>query len=181
MKDKRHTGLKRLVLPVLFLVLCVPFVLAQEPAKVTGKVIDDTGEPMIGVSVQVKGTSHGAITDIDGNYSVNVEPGATLIFSYVGYLTQEYKAKPGTLNVTLHEDTETLDELVVIGYGVQKKSSVTGAISQVKAEDMPCKVRRQACSLFPLPAARANRPPSACVVIRLMPLPTPCMWWMACA
>ena len=72
MKDKRHTGLKRLVLPVLFLVLCVPFVLAQEPAKVTGKVIDDTGEPMIGVSVQVKGTSHGAITDIDGNYSVNV-------------------------------------------------------------------------------------------------------------
>ena len=136
MKDKRHTGLKRLVLPVLFLVLCVPFVLAQEPAKVTGKVIDDTGEPMIGVSVQVKGTSHGAITDIDGNYSVNVEPGATLIFSYVGYLTQEYKVKPGTLNVTLHEDTETLDELVVIGYGVQKKSSVTGAISQVKAEDM---------------------------------------------
>ena len=114
MKDKRHTGLKRLVLPVLFLVLCVPFVLAQEPAKVTGKVIDDTGEPMIGVSVQVKGTSHGAITDIDGNYSVNVEPGATLIFSYVGYLTQEYKAKPGTLNVTLREDTETLDELVVM-------------------------------------------------------------------
>ena len=136
MKDKRHTGLKRLVLPVLFLVLCVPFVLAQEPAKVTGKVIDDTGEPMIGVSVQVKGTSHGAITDIDGNYSVNVEPGATLIFSYVGYLAQEHKAKPGTLNVTLREDTETLDELVVIGYGVQKKSSVTGAISQVKAEDM---------------------------------------------
>ena len=136
MKEKRHTGLKRLVLPVLFLLMCVPFVLAQSPAKVTGKVIDDLGEPMIGVSVQVKGTTSGAITDIDGNYSVNVEPGATLVFSYVGYIPQEHVVKGGTLNVTLKEDTETLEEVVVIGYGVQKKSSVTGAISQVKAADM---------------------------------------------
>ncbi len=136
MKEKRHTGLKRLVLPVLFLLMCVPFALAQSPAKVTGKVIDDLGEPMIGVSVQVKGTTSGAITDIDGNYSVNVEPGATLVFSYVGYIPQEHVVKGGTLNVTLKEDTETLEEVVVIGYGVQKKSSVTGAISQVKAADM---------------------------------------------
>ena len=136
MKEKRHTGLKRLVLPVLFLLMCVPFALAQSPAKVTGKVIDDLGEPMIGVSVQVKGTASGAITDIDGNYSVNVEPGATLVFSYVGYIPQEHVVKGGILNVTLKEDTETLEEVVVIGYGVQKKSSVTGAISQVKAADM---------------------------------------------
>ena len=136
MKEKRHTGLKRLVLPVLFLLMCVPFAMAQSPAKVTGKVIDDLGEPMIGVSVQVKGTTSGAITDIDGNYSVNVEPGATLVFSYVGYIPQEHVVKGGTLNVTLKEDTETLEEVVVIGYGVQKKSSVTGAISQVKAADM---------------------------------------------
>ena len=136
MKEKRHTGLKRLVLPVLFLLMCVPFALAQSPAKVTGKVIDDLGEPMIGVSVQVKGTTSGAITDIDGNYSVNVEPGATLVFSYVGYIPQEHVVKGGTLNVTLKEDTETLEEVVVIGYGVQKKSSVTGAISQVRAADM---------------------------------------------
>lgn len=135
-ENKSHFGLKRLVMPILFLLMCVPFALAQDPVKVTGKVLDNLGEPMIGVSVQVKGTSHGAITDIDGNYSVSVEPGATLVFSYVGYISQEHKAKPGTLNVTLKEDTETLDEVVVIGYGVQKKSSVTGAISQVKAEDM---------------------------------------------
>ena len=136
MKEKRHTGLKRLAWPVLFLLMCVPFAMAQGPAKVTGKVIDDLGEPMIGVSVQVKGTTSGAITDIDGNYSVNVEPGATLVFSYVGYIPQEHVVKGGTLNVTLKEDTETLEEVVVIGYGVQKKSSVTGAISQVKAADM---------------------------------------------
>ena len=136
MKEQRHTGLKRLAWPVLFLLMCVPFALAQSPAKVTGKVIDDLGEPMIGVSVQVKGTTSGAITDIDGNYSVNVEPGATLVFSYVGYIPQEHVVKGGTLNVTLKEDTETLEEVVVIGYGVQKKSSVTGAISQVKAADM---------------------------------------------
>ena len=135
-ENKSHFGLKRLVMPILFLLMCVPFALAQDPVKVTGKVLDNLGEPMIGVSVQVKGTSHGAITDIDGNYSVSVEPGATLVFSYVGYISQEHKAMPGTLNVTLKEDTETLDEVVVIGYGVQKKSSVTGAISQVKAEDM---------------------------------------------
>lgn len=137
MKDnRRHTGMKRLVLPVLFWLLCVPFALAQDPAKVTGKVTDDLGEPMIGVSVQVKGTSHGAITDIDGNYSVAVGQGATLVFSYVGYISQERRVEGATLNVTMKEDTETLDEVVVIGYGVQKKSSVTGAISQVKAEDM---------------------------------------------
>ena len=136
MKEQRHTGLKRLAWPVLFLLMCVPFAMAQGPAKVTGKVIDDLGEPMIGVSVQVKGTASGAITDIDGNYSVNVEPGATLVFSYVGYIPQEHVVKGGILNVTLKEDTETLEEVVVIGYGVQKKSSVTGAISQVKAADM---------------------------------------------
>ncbi|HIZ33438.1 MAG TPA: TonB-dependent receptor [Candidatus Bacteroides merdigallinarum] len=136
MKEKRHTGLKRLAWPVLFLLMCVPFAMAQGPAKVTGKVIDDLGEPMIGVSVQVKGTASGAITDIDGNYSVTVEPGATLVFSYVGYIPQEHVVKGGILNVTLKEDTETLEEVVVIGYGVQKKSSVTGAISQVKAADM---------------------------------------------
>ncbi len=136
MKNKRHTSLKRLVLPVLFLLMCVPFTWAQDQVTVTGKVIDALGEPMIGVSVQVKGTASGAITDIDGNYSLKTQAGTTLVFTYVGYVPQEHVAKAGTLNVTMKEDTETLDEVVVIGYGVQKKSSVTGAISQVKAEDM---------------------------------------------
>ena len=109
---------------------------SQSQVRVTGQVIDNLGMPMIGVSILEKGTSNGVVTDIDGNYSLNATEGGTLVFSYVGYVTQEHPVKAGTLNITMTEDTETLEELVVVGYGVQKKSSVTGAISQVKAEDM---------------------------------------------
>ena len=126
-------GAKRLAASVLLLLLCVPLALAQNQVRVTGKVIDNLGEPMIGVSILEKGTSNGVVTDIDGNYSLNAQRGGTLVFSYVGYVTQEHPVTSGTLNITLTEDAETLDELVVVGYGVQKKSSVTGAISSVKA------------------------------------------------
>ncbi len=132
----RNTSLKRLLGTALFLLMCVPFALAQNQVKVTGKVIDNLGESMIGVSILEKGTTNGVVTDIDGNYTLTVNQGATLVFSYVGYVTQELVANGGTLNVTLQEDTETLDEVVVVGYGVQKKSSVTGAISSVKTEDI---------------------------------------------
>lgn len=91
---------------------------------------------MIGVSIQEKGTTNGVISDFDGNYNLSVKQGAVLVFSYIGYVMQEHQAVAGTLNVTLKEDTKALEEVVVVGYGVQKKSSVTGAISQVKAEDM---------------------------------------------
>ena len=131
----RDTGWKRLAGLAVFLLLCAP-IFAQSQVRVTGKVIDNLGMPMIGVSILEKGTSNGVVTDIDGNYSLNATEGGTLVFSYVGYVTQEHPVAEGTLNVTMAEDSETLDELVVIGYGVQKKSSVTGAISQVKAEDM---------------------------------------------
>ncbi|MCI1648068.1 MAG: TonB-dependent receptor [Bacteroides sp.] len=132
----RHKLMRRLATFMLFLLAGIPFILAQGPVKVFGKIVDNIGEPMIGVSVLEKGTSNGVITDIDGNYSLFVAEGATIAFSYVGYLTQERKAVAGSLNITLKEDAKTLDEVVVVGYGVQKKSSVTGAISQVKAEDM---------------------------------------------
>ena len=132
----RSTGWKRLAGLALLLLLCVPFAMAQSQVRVTGQVIDNLGMPMIGVSILEKGTSNGVVTDIDGNYSLNATEGGTLVFSYVGYVTQEHPVKAGTLNITMTEDTETLEELVVVGYGVQKKSSVTGAISQVKAEDM---------------------------------------------
>ncbi len=136
MKSKaKFAGAKRLAASVLFLLLCVP-IFAQSQVRVTGKVIDNLGEPMIGVSILEKGTTNGVVTDIDGNYSLNAKEGGTLVFSYVGYITQEHPVTGGTLNITLKEDAETLDELVVVGYGVQKKSSVTGAISSVKAEDM---------------------------------------------
>lgn len=134
--EKKHTGLKRLMSAVIVLLLCVPLAMAQSQVRVTGKVIDNYGEPMIGVSILEKGTTNGVVTDIDGNYALNATEGGTLVFSYVGYVTQEHPVAAGTLNITLAEDTETLEELVVVGYGVQKKSNVTGAISKVDEEAM---------------------------------------------
>lgn len=108
----------------------------KQVKQVTGRVVDDLGEPIIGVSVLEKGTSNGVITDMDGNYNISVSQDATIVFSYIGYITQEKKALSRELNVKLKENTEMLEEVVVVGYGVQKKSSVTGAISQVKSDDM---------------------------------------------
>lgn len=132
----KNKSLKRLLLSALFLMLSVPYLLAQGSVKVTGKVVDNQNDPMIGVSIVEKGTTNGVITDLEGNYVLSVAEGATIIYSYIGYITQEKKAVAGVMNITLVEDAKTLDEVVVVGYGVQKKSSVTGAISQVKAEDM---------------------------------------------
>lgn len=132
----KNKSLKRLLLSALFLILSVPYLLAQGSVKVTGKVVDNQNDPMIGVSIVEKGTTNGVITDLEGNYVLSVAEGATIIYSYIGYITQEKKAVAGVMNITLVEDAKTLDEVVVVGYGVQKKSSVTGAISQVKAEDM---------------------------------------------
>lgn len=103
---------------------------------VTGVIKDVTGEPLIGVSVQVKGTSVGSITDIDGNFSIpNVKVGSTLVVSYVGYATQELKVgNEAKLNITLEEDNKVLDEVVVIGYGTARKKDLTGAVSSVKGE-----------------------------------------------
>ena len=132
----QHNAVKKLLFSVLLLWICVPIVLAQNLMKITGKVVDTFNEPMIGVSVLEKGTTNGAITDLDGNYSISAPKGATIVFSYIGYITQEKTVNSNTINVVLTEDVKALEEVVVVGYGVQKKSSVTGAISQVKSEDM---------------------------------------------
>ena len=85
----------------------------------------------------MKGTSNGAITDLDGNYTVTVQPGQTLVFSYIGFVTQEVEiTNQRTLNIVMNEDSETLEEVVVVGYGVQKKKLVTGATVQVKGETL---------------------------------------------
>ena len=123
------------VMTALFMVLSLGLAFAQN-VTVRGTVTDNTGEPMIGVSVLEKGTTNGVVTDLDGNYSVQVKSGATLVFSYVGYITVEKKAVAGKMDLVMQEDSKSLEELVVVGYGVQKKSSVTGAISSVKAADM---------------------------------------------
>ena len=109
----------------------------QTTKKVTGTVSDAEG-PVIGATVTEKGNpSNGVITDIDGNYSINVQPGATLVFTYIGYMTQEIAVgNQSVINVTLAEDSESLEEVVVVGYGVQKKKLVTGATVQVKGEDI---------------------------------------------
>ena len=104
--------------------------------KVKGTVSDDLG-PAIGVSVVEKGTSNGVITDLDGNYEITVKPGATLVFSSIGYATQEIAVgSQSVINVLLKEDTEFLDEVVVVGYGVMKRSDLSGASVSMKEEDL---------------------------------------------
>lgn len=105
----------------------------QQDQKLKGQVIDaTTGEPVIGVNVLVKGTTNGTITDIDGKYELNAPAGAILQISFIGYKTVEIAATTSEQTIKLHEDTETLDEVVVVGYGVQKKESLTGAMSTLK-------------------------------------------------
>ena len=97
---------------------------------VSGLVVDASGEPVIGASVVEKGTTNGSITDTNGKFTLSVKPGATLKISYVGYQTQETKASR-TMKIVLKEDSELLSEVVVVGYGVQKKENLTGAVASV--------------------------------------------------
>ena len=103
----------------------------QQKQTVSGIVKDSSGEPIIGASVLEKGTTNGTITDLDGKFTLSVSSNAVLQISYIGYKTLETKASPN-MGVTLQEDTETLEEVVVVGYGVQKKESLTGAMSTLK-------------------------------------------------
>ncbi len=108
----------------------------QTTKKVTGTVSDSQG-PVIGASVVEKGTTNGVVTDFDGNFTLNVKPGATLVISYIGYTTQEVAVgNQSNFNITLLEDNAQLEEVVVVGYGVQKKKLVTGATVEVKGEDI---------------------------------------------
>ena len=105
--------------------------------RVSGTVTDDTGVGVVGVSVLEKGTQNGAITDLDGRYTLSVKPGATLVFSSIGYATQEIAvAGQSVINVLLKEDAEFLDEVVVVGYGVMKKSDLSGSSVSMKEEDL---------------------------------------------
>lgn len=111
--------------------------MVQQQKTITGQVVDSKGETIIGANVMEKGTTNGTITDFDGNFTLNVSSKATLVISYIGYKSVEVPAsalKSG-MKVTLKEDTEVMDEVVVIGYGTQRKGDVTSAIASVKAED----------------------------------------------
>ena len=111
---------------------------AQQQAKtVTGTVTDVSGEPIIGANIRIKGTTTGTITDIDGNFSIEAEPQSVIEVSYFGYLTQETVINnQKSIRFLLKEDTKTLDEVVVIGYGVQKKADLTGSVANINTEKL---------------------------------------------
>ena len=112
-------------------------IIQQDKKTISGRVVDRNGEPVIGVNVVEKGTTNGTITDMDGKFTFNVSPNATLMLSYIGYKAQEIAVNNRTqYNVVLDEDTETLDEVVVVGYGTMKKSSLTGSVTKVETEKL---------------------------------------------
>lgn len=141
---------------------------------ISGKVVDSKGESIIGANIMEKGTTNGTITDFDGNFNLNVAANAVLQISYIGYKTQEIpvsQLKAGAV-ITLKEDTEVMDEVVVIGYGTQRKGDVTSAISSVKAEDFTVGKVGDAADLIKgkvagLSIAKGSGDPNATSSIRL--------------
>ena len=127
----------------MLLALLVSVTVFAQKQNFTGTVVDATGEPIIGASVILKGTSTGAVTDIDGRFLISAEPGDVLVVSYVGFNSEEVRAAQG-MRVVLKEDSQTLSDVVVIGYGVQKKSVVTASIAKVSADDLDGKTRLRA-------------------------------------
>lgn len=110
---------------------------AQQSNRVTGVVTDEYGDPIIGANVIEKGTTNGIITDLDGKFTINVNPGAVLQFSYIGYMTREITVKDqSVLSIKLSEDTQALNEVVVVGYGVQRKVTTTGAVTKLEGDDL---------------------------------------------
>lgn len=134
---ERKDSRSRLRALTAFLMACLMTVLqAQAQTNVTGTVVDQTDEPMVGASVIVAGSQQGTSTDIDGNFSIAAKQGQTLRVSYVGYKTQDVKVSGTNLRIVLEEDNALLDEVVVVGYGSMRRKDVTGSISTVNAKDL---------------------------------------------
>ena len=122
------------------ILLCVMFAVtatAQNNLQVKGIIKDKNGETIIGANVQEKGTTNGTITDFNGEFQLNVSSNATLVVSFIGYKTEEVAVNgKSTLTITLKDDTEVLEEVVVVGYGVQKKANLTGSVASVSSKDL---------------------------------------------
>ena len=127
--------MKQIRFLVLFVALLVSSMTFAQNVSYSGTVVDETGEPVIGASVVQKGTAQGSVTDLDGHFSVSAASGSTLVVSYIGYVSQDVKAA-NNMRIVLKPNNETLNEVVVIGYGVQKKSVVTASIAKVSSEDL---------------------------------------------
>ena len=116
--------------------LCCTIGYGQEQ-NITGQVVDYLGEPIIGANVLIKGTTTGVITDAEGNFTIKAAPGDILQFSYIGYLNVEVTVKSGKpLNIQMKEDTEVLDEVVVVGFGTQKKVNLTGSVGIADSKEL---------------------------------------------
>ncbi|MGL5261580.1 MAG: carboxypeptidase-like regulatory domain-containing protein, partial [Bacteroides sp.] len=137
MRQTHFSNYGRYMLLLLFSIFFVTGSFAQSKQTVTGQVIDDMGYEVIGASVVVKGTTNGTVTDVSGSFTLdNVPSNGTLQVSYIGYLAQEVKVNnKTTFKITLREDVQMLDDVVVVGYGVQRKSDLTGAVSSIKPGD----------------------------------------------
>lgn len=110
---------------------------ANQQKQVSGVVVDTNGEPVIGANIVEKGTTNGTISDLEGRFHLNAAPGTTLVITYIGYIPQEVKVDGrSSLTITLHEDSEVLDEVVVIGYGTMRKKDLTGAVTAVKGDEL---------------------------------------------
>lgn len=142
----KNARLRPFVLFMALFLMNVSWAFAQ--LTVTGNVQSTTGEPLIGINVVEKGTTNGTVTDLDGNYTLRVAKGKTLVFSYIGFLSQEIVVNNAKVNVTLKEDTETLDEVVVIGYGSMARKDVTSSITTVKADQLNVGVYSDAASML---------------------------------
>ena len=134
-KLKDHPLFVRIAWIILFSALMPLMAYAQE-RTVNGTVTDSNGEPIIGANIKVDGTTRGAITDIDGNFAIQASANQKLIVTYIGYNTETVNATSTTLSIVLKEDTKTLDEIVVVGYGSQKKATLTGAVSAINNETL---------------------------------------------
>ena len=132
----KQTILKRSA--VILSILLMGFTAFAQNRPLSGKVVDQNGEPIVGASIMVVGNSTiGTVTDVDGNYNFNVPVQASVTVSCIGYSSQTVSvAGRPVINFTLEEDTEFLEETVVIGYGVQKKSDLSGAVASVRSEDL---------------------------------------------
>ncbi len=106
----------------------------EQAIHVKGQVVDSTGEPVIGANIVVKGTNTGVISDIDGNFAIDAPKNSVLLISFIGYKSQEVKLTGPSVKIVLTDDAEMLNEVVVVGYGSQKKSDITGAMVNVKSE-----------------------------------------------
>lgn len=142
--EKHKFGNQLLRLGVLLMMLCCSFLVNAQNTQVTGVVVDESGEPLVGVNVLQQGTTNGTITDIDGKFTLNVGSGSKLLhFTYVGFVEEVVNvSNQRTLKVVLKEDKQNLEEVVVIGYGTAKKKDLTGAVASVRTEKLESQAPR---------------------------------------